>query len=246
MVFAYLMAQLLRWVNGQNGWLLVLGSSNVDEGLRGYLTKYDCSSADLNPIGGICKNDLKKFLKWAGKDLGYPELLNILKAPPSAELRPPTDTGIQKDEDEMGMTYAELTYFGRLRKIGRCGPVSMFKSLVQEWAEGFGGKLKRDLEISEVAEKVKRFFRYYSINRHKMTTLTPSVHMENYSPEDNRHDLRQIFYNVRWPYQFRKIDELVDKMESGTKGLSRKKKAPKKTTKKRNGSFKTFKAMVSK
>ncbi len=31
--------------------LKVLGSANVDEGLRGYLTKYDCSSADINPIG---------------------------------------------------------------------------------------------------------------------------------------------------------------------------------------------------
>ena len=30
---------------------MVLGSANVDEGLRGYLTKYDCSSADINPIG---------------------------------------------------------------------------------------------------------------------------------------------------------------------------------------------------
>lgn len=29
----------------------MLGSANVDEGLRGYLTKYDCSSADINPIG---------------------------------------------------------------------------------------------------------------------------------------------------------------------------------------------------
>jgi hypothetical protein len=37
------------------GWLLVLGSANVDEALRGYLTKYDCSSADINPIGGISK-----------------------------------------------------------------------------------------------------------------------------------------------------------------------------------------------
>ena len=33
----------------------VLGSANVDECLRGYLTKYDCSSADINPIGGISK-----------------------------------------------------------------------------------------------------------------------------------------------------------------------------------------------
>ena len=28
------------------------GSANVDEALRGYYTKYDCSAADVNPIGG--------------------------------------------------------------------------------------------------------------------------------------------------------------------------------------------------
>ena len=35
------------------------------QALRGYYTKYDCSAADINPIGGICKVDLKDFLKWA-------------------------------------------------------------------------------------------------------------------------------------------------------------------------------------
>lgn len=30
--------------------------------LTGYFTKYDCSSADINPIGGISKADLKSFL----------------------------------------------------------------------------------------------------------------------------------------------------------------------------------------
>lgn len=60
MVLAYFFAQLLPWVRGRNGGLLVLGSANVDErlaynnlsqpsklmvpSLRGYLTKYDCSS----------------------------------------------------------------------------------------------------------------------------------------------------------------------------------------------------------
>ncbi len=55
MVIAFLFAQLTPWVRGRTGWLLVLGSANVDEALRGYLTKYDCSSADINPIGGISK-----------------------------------------------------------------------------------------------------------------------------------------------------------------------------------------------
>lgn len=62
MVIAYLFAQLMLWVRGRPGGLLVLGSGNVDEALRGYLTKYDCSSADINPIGSISKSDLNKFL----------------------------------------------------------------------------------------------------------------------------------------------------------------------------------------
>lgn len=62
MVVSYLMAQLIPWTKSEQGFLLVLSSSNIAEGLRGYLTKYDCSAADINPIGGINKTDLKSFL----------------------------------------------------------------------------------------------------------------------------------------------------------------------------------------
>jgi NAD+ synthase (glutamine-hydrolysing) len=64
MVVSFLMAQLVPWTQNDKGFLLVLGSSNIAEGLRGYLTKYDCSSADINPIGGINKTDLKDFLAY--------------------------------------------------------------------------------------------------------------------------------------------------------------------------------------
>lgn len=136
MVTAYLLAQLLPWVRGKSsGFLLVLGSANVDEGLRGYLTKYDCSSADLNPIGAISKGDLKKMLIWAAIRYDNPVLAEIAAAPPTAELRPRAAAGddddddtrehSQLDEEEMGMTYEELGHFGKLRKLARCGPVSM-------------------------------------------------------------------------------------------------------------------------
>lgn len=49
----------------------MLGTSNIAEGLRGYLTKYDCSAADINPIGGINKSDLKQFLIY------FAELTNL-------------------------------------------------------------------------------------------------------------------------------------------------------------------------
>ena len=58
---------------GKSGNLLVLGSANVDEALRGYFTKYDCSSADINPIGGISKTDLRSFCRYMAPR--YPELL---------------------------------------------------------------------------------------------------------------------------------------------------------------------------
>ncbi|CAM6096271.1 unnamed protein product [Calypogeia fissa] len=201
MVIAFMFASLLPWVRGKAGFLLVLGSANVDEALRGYLTKYDCSSADVNPIGGISKQDLRLFLKWSAQNLGYTSLAEIEAAPPTAELEPIRTNYTQLDEVDMGMTYEELSIYGRLRKIFRCGPVSMFQHLCHRW--------QGRLTPAEVATKVKDFFRYYSINRHKMTTLTPSYHAENYSPEDNRFDLRQFLYNRGWPWQFQKIDGLV-------------------------------------
>lgn len=63
--------------------------------------------------------------------------------------------------------------------------------------------------IFKVAQKVKHFFRMYSMNRHKMTTVTPSYHAESYSPDDNRFDLRPFLYNTRWNWQFQSIDNQV-------------------------------------
>jgi NH3-dependent NAD+ synthetase len=47
--------------------MIVLSSSNLDEGLRGYNAKYDTSSGDLNPIGNIVKKDIRDFLRWFAK-----------------------------------------------------------------------------------------------------------------------------------------------------------------------------------
>ncbi|XP_047517779.1 glutamine-dependent NAD(+) synthetase [Pieris napi] len=206
MVFSYLFAQLMLWVRGRPGCLLVLGSSNVDEALRGYLTKYDCSSADINPIGGISKTDLKSFLHYAKNRYELPSLSDILDAPPTAELEPLSEGRItQTDEQDMGMTYAELSEFGRLRKMHSCGPYAMFEKLVHIWSER---------TPQEVADKVKHFFRCYAINRHKMTVLTPSYHAESYSPDDNRFDHRPFLYPVNWAWQFKRIDEMVAAMNN--------------------------------
>ena len=62
----------------------------------------------------------------------------------------------------------------------RCGPVSMFLKLLDKWSH-------LPLTAGEIAEKVKKFFYYYSLNRHKATTITPSYHAENYGTDDNRY-----------------------------------------------------------
>ncbi|KAL1668852.1 hypothetical protein GGF50DRAFT_96045 [Schizophyllum commune] len=201
MVLAYLFAQLLPWVRGRQGGLLVLGSANVDEALRGYLTKYDCSSADINPIGGVSKTDLKKFIAFAQEKFELPILESFLTAVPTAELEPITETYVQSDEADMGMTYEELSVFGRLRKVEKCGPYAMFTKLLHEWGDR--------LSPGQIAAKVKLFFFEYARNRHKMTTITPAYHAESYSPDDNRFDLRPFLYPSRFPWQFKKIDDVA-------------------------------------
>lgn len=47
---------------------------------------------------------------------------------------------------------------------------------------------------------------------HYLLIQTFTFCVQSYSPEDNRFDLRQFLYNSRWPYQFRKIDELVNEL----------------------------------
>ena len=202
MVTAYLFAQLLPIVRKRRngGSLLVLGSANVDESLRGYLTKYDCSSADINPIGGISKTDLKSFIRWAQEEFGLEVLGSFLDAVPTAELEPITADYVQSDEVDMGMTYEELSVFGRLRKVAKLGPYGMYEKLLHEWSHR--------LSPREIYEKTRRFFYYYAINRHKMTVLTPSLHMEQYSPDINLFNHTPFLYpSFSWPYK--KMEENV-------------------------------------
>ena len=77
---------------------------------------------------------------------------------------------------DMGMTYDELSVFGRLRKVEKCGPYNVFTKLVHEW-----GSFLSPIQVSsiflyhpdlmfkfaQIAEKVKLFFFEHARNRHK-------------------------------------------------------------------------------
>ena len=202
------------------GTRLVLATGNVDEALVGYLTKYDCSAADLNPIGSLSKQDLRKFIEFIRDQFfaGRPAIIDaVLNATPSAELSGEE----QKDEDEIGLTYEELSWLGSLRKgdIGCYGPFGMFCKL---WSERSNPNFKvNDKPVNlanceqpeQLAAKVKRFFVLYARNRHKQTVLTPALHAVTYSPDDNRFDHRQFLYDTNWKWQFEQIDKYVSTLK---------------------------------
>lgn len=135
----------------------------------------------------------------------------FINATPTAELLP-LSAGVQDDEseNEMGLTYAELSKFGRLRKEDKLGPWSCYQRLLGEWR----GQPGYENNPRAIAERVKRFFRFYAINRHKTTIITPSIHLSAYNPDDNRHDLRPFLYTVSFPWQFAKIDRHVEELET--------------------------------
>lgn len=87
------------------------------------------------------------------------------------------------------MTFDELDVYGRLRKVSKSGPLSMFERLMNIWT---------DLKPREIAEKVKMFFYHYSVNRHKQTVMTPGYHGDNYGAEDSRFDQRPFLYDCKW------------------------------------------------
>lgn len=62
----------------------------------------------------------------------------------------------------------------------------MFQHLAREWSIDRQRRAEDNspsYEPAQIADKVKSFFHYYAINRHKMTTLTPALHSREYSPD---------------------------------------------------------------
>ena len=93
-----------------------------------------------------------------------------------------------------------LSTFLRLRELWRGRAITLSRR-----ARGAAAPTTHD---EAVAQKVKDFF-FNAINRYKMTTLTPSYHAENYSPDDNRFDLRPFLQNASFDAQFAAIDRAV-------------------------------------
>jgi len=81
---------------------LAVGTGNQSEITVGYFTKYGDGGVDIQPIGGLVKEEVRML----ARHLGVPQ--GIIDKPPSAGLWPG-----QTDEGELGLTYAELDTYIR-------------------------------------------------------------------------------------------------------------------------------------
>lgn len=130
MVMTYIISQLMPIRKNLKSFLIVMATGNLDEALTGYFTKYDCSSGDLNLIGSLNKMNIRACMKFLHEKYGAAIINEIIEAPSSAELVPPTGNQAQNDEEEIGMTFEQLNVMNDLRMKQKCGIVSIFESMV--------------------------------------------------------------------------------------------------------------------
>jgi len=197
MVVNYLLSLSLN----ESGFLLTLACSNADEVLIGYYTKYDASSGDLNPIGSMPKRFVNKTLEYYSLLWVSKEYADVLIATPTAELTTQNSSARpQTNEDEIGLTYDQIYYFGKLRSNGY-GMITMFDYIVKNLNKKeiqdlvIPNYINKNENVKEkyIKQKLIIFFNKYKTNRHKTVILTPSVHLLP-SPDDNRFDLRPFLY----------------------------------------------------
>lgn len=120
------MLTLYYFANNLN--YLVCGTGNKSEFMTGYFTKYGDGAADIFPIAGL----LKKQVRALAQELGLPKY--IIYKTPTAGLWPG-----QTDEGEMGINYSELDdILSRLesgkRQIVPREKVNKIKKLIQKSA----------------------------------------------------------------------------------------------------------------
>lgn len=183
LTLSYLAAQLLHKKYPLRSYLLTLATGNLSEVVRGYFTKYDNSSGDINLLGSLPKTQILALLRHlAQKWPDWTVLQDIASQPPTAELIPPEKSeGAQTDEGDMGFTYEQIDFlFHKVRIENLWGD-----NLVAAHAERFPGQ--------NASEVVGKFLHHFQRNRHKTLTLPPSVHLTRLDL-DGQFDVRPSVY----------------------------------------------------
>ncbi len=148
---------------------LLITTSNRSEASVGYCTMDGDTAGSISPIAGVDKDFVKKWLRWAETELGYPALRHVNALQPTAELRPLDDH--QTDERDL-MPYTLLNRIERLAFYDRLSPQQVLAALDTE-ATGF--------DYAQLTVYVRRFYSLWSRNQWKRERYAPSFHLDDYN-----------------------------------------------------------------
>ena len=143
---------------------LLITTSNRSEAAVGYATMDGDTSGGLAPLGGIDKQSLIQWLRWAEKALDLPSLQYVNSLRPTAELRPATYD--QTDE-------ADLMPYDILDEIEACA-IRDYKSPVEVFES-----LKGITEDYLLKAYIRKFFTLWSRNQWKRERYAPSFHLDD-------------------------------------------------------------------
>jgi len=147
---------------------LLITTSNRSEASVGYCTMDGDTAGSISPIAGVDKDFVKKWLRWAETELGYPALRHVNALQPTAELRPLADQ--QTDERDL-MPYPLLNRIERLAFYDRLSPRQVLAVLEGE----------TDFDEEQLKTYVRRFYNLWSRNQWKRERYAPSFHLDDYN-----------------------------------------------------------------
>lgn len=143
---------------------LLITTSNRSEAAVGYATMDGDTSGGLAPLGGMDKDSLLEWLKWAESALDVSGLQYVNSLQPTAELRPADRT--QTDEGDL-MPYGILDDIEKAAIRDYKSPLEVFQTLKGAYP---------DLVLKGY---IRRFFTLWARNQWKRERYAPSFHLDD-------------------------------------------------------------------
>ncbi|MEO1448836.1 MAG: NAD(+) synthase [Bacteroidota bacterium] len=143
---------------------LLLTTSNRSEAAVGYATMDGDTSGGLAPLGGMDKDSLLDWLRWAEKELEIPQLQYVNNLTPTAELRPASYD--QSDESDL-MPYGILDDIEKAAIRDYKSPVEVFYTLRGSYPD------------AQLKGYIRKFFLLWSRNQWKRERYAPSFHLDD-------------------------------------------------------------------